>query len=150
VLDALAKAQELRLPVSRQSTFATSNVVHSRSADLTFDRLVAIQHGEFEHHPLVVVTQRLSPRQRHRSFPKFLPVKCYFPEDFVERMKADACCPAPAPGIWQRMGFQMEESSVPQDHREECWLIYYGDIHVFAVAKRVGRTTKVKRAISYF
>ncbi len=28
VLDALAKAQELRLPVSRQSTFATSNVVH--------------------------------------------------------------------------------------------------------------------------
>jgi hypothetical protein len=37
------------------------------------------------------------------------------------------------------MGFQMEESSVPQDHREECCLIYYGDIHAFAVAKRVGQ-----------
>jgi hypothetical protein len=46
VLDALAMAQELCLPVSRQCTFATSNVVHSRTANLTFDRLVAIQHAE--------------------------------------------------------------------------------------------------------
>src|ERR1700737_720515 len=63
VLYSLSKVQELGLPVSWERALATSEVVHSSAADLTFDRLAAIQHREFEGHPLVVVTQRLSPRQ---------------------------------------------------------------------------------------
>lgn len=65
VLDAPAKAQELRFPVDRLRPFAASKVVHSRTADLTFNRLIAIQHRKFERHPLAVVAQGLSPRQQH-------------------------------------------------------------------------------------
>src|SRR4030088_2323195 len=67
VLDSLSKAQELRLPFGGECAFATSQVVHSSAADPTFDRLAAVQHREFEGHPLVVVTQRPSRRQRHRK-----------------------------------------------------------------------------------
>src|SRR5260370_14198468 len=87
VFDAVAKAQELRLPVSRHCAFATSNFVHSRTADLTFDRLVVIQHGEFEHHPIIVVTQGLSPRQRHRSSPKILVRPCIMDDGVAQTIK---------------------------------------------------------------
>jgi hypothetical protein len=56
VLDLPAKAQKLILPLERQCAFATGKVVHSSAADLAFDRVVAIQHREFEHHSLLVVT----------------------------------------------------------------------------------------------
>jgi hypothetical protein len=65
VLDALAKARELRFPVDRLRPFTASKVVHSRTADLTLNRLIAIQHRKFERHPLAVVAQGLSPRQQH-------------------------------------------------------------------------------------
>ena len=47
------------------TTDVPGNIVHSRRADLTLDRLVAIQYCELERRSFSVIAQRLARRQRH-------------------------------------------------------------------------------------
>jgi hypothetical protein len=80
VLHPLAKAQELRVPLGWKRAFDTSEVIHGSAADLTFDCLVTIKHRESKCHPVVVVTQRPTPRQRHRKFSPTPPANCGIPQ----------------------------------------------------------------------
>jgi hypothetical protein len=64
------QAQELSLTLGRQRASVAIELVHSRAADLTLDRLgVAGQHRKCKGHALSVIATHFSLRKRHRKSP---------------------------------------------------------------------------------